>query len=173
MCRQIYTHPYVCTHIVLIKWVLNLPQQSWVCRAAGLETASLVPLQRGATDAALRRHTQPPGDLEPCASAVSLALSCAAQAGLKSSFLPGSRAPCLQALPGGWAHHPSMSHLHWSAWPAPWQQRDCCTYTGGVRTQSLHCQSIWAVAGQTPNVETFGRGWSKEGFHILHNKIQI
>lgn len=102
MCRQIYTHPYVCTHIVLIKWVLNLPQQSWVCRAAGLEAASLVPLQRGATDTAPRRHTQPPGDLEPCASAVSLALSCAAQAGLKSLFLTGSRAPCLQALPGGW-----------------------------------------------------------------------
>lgn len=59
MCRQIYTHPYVCTHIVLIKWVLNLPRQSWVCRAAGLETASLVP-GRGVPQTLLRGGTRSP-----------------------------------------------------------------------------------------------------------------
>lgn len=63
-------------------------------------------------DCSKEAHTAPTGIWSPPASAVKLALACAPQAGLKSLFLTRSRALCLQALPGGWVHHPPVSHSH-------------------------------------------------------------
>lgn len=156
--------------------MLNLPQQSSVWRAAGLKTASLVPLQRGTTGTAPGRHT-PPGDLEPpslCCEACSGLCSPGRTEILISHWQQSSMLTSSAGMMG--ASSPSSltcTCMGWSAWPAPRQQKDCCTYAGGVRARSLHCQSIWAVAGQTPSAKTFGRWWRKEGFHILHDETQI
>lgn len=125
--------------------MLNLPQQSWVWRAVGLKAASLLPLQRGTTETAPRRHTQPPVGLQggthsPSASAVKLALACLPQAGLKSLFLTGSKAPHLQAFPGGWVPHPphvSLARAESGELSQFLGSRGiACTYTGSVRTPS-------------------------------------